>query len=105
MQADKSFNEPRDGQPPTMDGFLADYISVLTDELGRQPTVEEYSQIMTGYTPEQMPVLSAIARGFATFDHWFCDVPTCTYPNRLLLSCRGVVGLCGEHVAPGVVSA
>ena len=37
---------------------------------------------MTGYAPEQMPVLSGIARGFATFDHWFCDVPTCTFPNR-----------------------
>ena len=37
---------------------------------------------MTGYTPEQMPVMSAIARGFATFDHWFCDVPSCTFPNR-----------------------
>ena len=67
---------------PTMDGFVTDYISMLTVELGRQPTVEEYAQIMTGYTPEQMPVLSGIARGFATFDHWFCDVPTCTYPNR-----------------------
>jgi hypothetical protein len=37
---------------------------------------------MTGYTPEQMPVLSTLARGFATFDHWFCEVPSCTFPNR-----------------------
>jgi phospholipase C len=62
LQAENSFNEPRGGEPPTMDGFLADYISMLTVELGRQPTVEEYSQIMTGYTPAQMPVMSAIAR-------------------------------------------
>jgi hypothetical protein len=40
----------------------------------RQPTVEEYSQVVTVYTPEQMPVLSALPRGFPTFDHWFCDV-------------------------------
>jgi phosphoesterase family protein len=26
--------------------------------------------------------MSTVARGFATFDHWFCDVPTCTFPNR-----------------------
>ena len=71
-----------------MDGFVADYISMLTVELGRQPTYEEYAQIMTGYTPEQMPVLSAIARGFATFDHWFCDVPTCTLPQPVVLSRR-----------------
>ena len=37
---------------------------------------------MTGYTPEQMPVMSGLARGFATFDHWFCEVPSCTFTNR-----------------------
>ena len=66
------FNAPADpDQVPTMDGFVADYISAFTAEMGRQPTYDEYSQIMTGYTPEQMPVLSTLARGFATFDHWF----------------------------------
>ena len=82
LQAEHTFNAPRDGQAPTMDGFVTDYISMLMSELGRQPTHDEYAQIMRGYTPEQMPVLSGLARGFATFDHWFCDVPTCTYPNR-----------------------
>ena len=81
LDAEKSVNAPRDGQLPTMDGFVADYISMLTVELGRQPMVEEYSQIMAGYSPAQMPVLSTIARGFATFDHWFCDAPTCTFPT------------------------
>ena len=37
---------------------------------------------MTGYTPEQMPVVSALARGFAVFDHWFCEVPSQTFANR-----------------------
>ena len=65
-----------------MDGFVADYISAFTAEKGRQPTYEEYAQIMTGYTPGQVPVLSAIARGFATFDHWHCEVPSQTFTNR-----------------------
>ena len=65
-----------------MDGFVADYISAFTAEMGRQPTYDEYAQIMTGYTPEQMPVLSTLARGFATFDHWFCEVPSQTFANR-----------------------
>jgi phospholipase C len=65
-----------------MDGFVTDYISMLTGVLGRPPAYDEYPPMMTGYTPQQMPVLSALARGFATFDHWFCDVPTCTCPNR-----------------------
>jgi phospholipase C len=77
------FNAPADpGAVPTMDGFVADYISAFTAEIGRQPLYEEYAQIMTGYTPEQVPVISAIARGFATFDHWHCEVPSQTFTNR-----------------------
>jgi phospholipase C len=76
------YNAPGPGQAPTMDGFVTDYISTLTAELGRQPTYEEYSQVMTGFTPEQIPVLSALARGFGVFDHWFCEVPSQTFTNR-----------------------
>jgi phospholipase C len=76
------WNAPSPGQPPTMDGFVTDYISFFTAETGRQPTYEEYSQIMTGYTPEQVPVLNGLARGFGVFDHWFCEVPSQTFMNR-----------------------
>ncbi len=65
-----------------MSGFVADYISTFTGEIGRQPTYEEYAHIMTGFTPEQVPVLSAIARDFGVFDHWFCEVPSQTFMNR-----------------------
>lgn len=75
-------NAPTPGQIPTMDGFLADYASMLQFEHGRTPTREECSRIMAGYSPDQLPVMSGVARGFATFDHWFCDVPSCTFPNR-----------------------
>ncbi|HEY1914315.1 MAG TPA: alkaline phosphatase family protein [Streptosporangiaceae bacterium] len=67
---------------PAMDGFVADYISTCLAETGQQPGPEVYGQIMTGYTPEQLPVLSALARGFAVFDHWFCEVPSQTFTNR-----------------------
>ena len=76
------YNAPAPGQTPTMDGFVTDYISNFTGELGRQPTYEEYAKIMTGYTPEQVPVLNGLARGFGVFDHWFCEVPSQTLPNR-----------------------
>jgi phospholipase C len=77
------FNAPADPHAaPAMDGFVADYISAFTAEMGRQPRYEEYAQIMTGYTPEQVPVISAVARGFATFDHWHCEMPSQTFTNR-----------------------
>ena len=76
------YNAPEPGQTPTMDGFVTDYISTLTAELGRQPTYDEYSQMMTGFTPEQIPVLNGLARSFGVFDHWFCEVPSQTFMNR-----------------------
>jgi phospholipase C len=77
------YNAPKNPlQAPTMDGFVADYISAFTAEMRRQPTYDEYAQIMTGYTPAQMPVMSALGRGFATFDNWFCEVPSQTFTNR-----------------------
>jgi phospholipase C len=101
FEAGQSFNEPAAGQVPAMDGFVADFISMLMVELGRQPTYQEYAQIMTGYTPEQMPVLSGLARGFATFDHWFCDVPTCTYPNRSFFHAGASSGYVVNMTPPG----
>jgi phospholipase C len=76
------WNEPPAGAVPTMDGFVTDYISTFTGEMGRQPTYEEYAHIMTGCTPEQLPVLNGIARDFGVFDHWFSEVPSQTFMNR-----------------------
>jgi phospholipase C len=76
------WNVPPPGTTPTMDGFVTDYISTFTGEVGRQPTYDEYAHIMTGYTPEQLPVLNGIARDFGVFDHWFCEVPSQTFMNR-----------------------
>jgi phospholipase C len=76
------YNEPPEPRRPTMDGFVTDYISFLTVEFGRQPTYAEYSQIMTGYEPAQVPVISGLARGFGVFDHWFSEVPSQTMANR-----------------------
>jgi phospholipase C len=79
------YNAPAPGQPSTMDGFVTDYISAFTAEIKRQPTYDEYAQIMMGYTPTQLPVTSTLARGFAVFDHWFCEVPSQTFTNRSFL--------------------
>src|ERR1700733_8602735 len=76
------WNAPPPGVTPTMDGFVADYISTFTAEVGRQPTYEEYAHIMTGYTPEQLPVLNGIAGGFGVFAPWFSEVPSQTFMNR-----------------------
>jgi phospholipase C len=71
---------------PTNAGFVTDYSSTLKWE-SRDPswsvlpgTVAD--EIMVMFTPETLPVLSALARGFAVCDQWFASVPTETLPNR-----------------------
>jgi phospholipase C len=93
------WNAPDPGQRPTMDGFVTDYISTFTAEIGRQPTYEEYAQIMTGFTPEQVPVLNGLARGFGVFDHWFCEVPSQTFMNRSFWTAATSSGLTVNHPA------
>jgi phospholipase C len=80
--AAEPWNAPPPGATPTMDGFVTDYISTFTGEVGRQPTYAEYAHIMTGYTPQQLPVLNSVARDFGVFDHWFSEVPSQTFMNR-----------------------
>jgi phospholipase C len=40
------------------------------------------SDIMGAYTPELLPILSGLAKGFAVCDAWHSSVPTETIPNR-----------------------
>ena len=87
------WNAPLPDATPSMDGFVTDYISTFTGEIGRQPTYDEYAHIMTGYTPEQLPVLSGIARDFGVFDHWFSEVPSQTFMNRSFWTAASSSGL------------
>lgn len=56
---------------------------------------------MTGFTPEQVPVLNGLAREFGVFDHWFCEVPSQTMMNRSFwtagTSCGATVNLPVSH--------
>ncbi|MEI3866572.1 alkaline phosphatase family protein [Microbacterium sp. CCNWLW134] len=82
-QMSPPFNAPPPGTAPTMDGFLQDYWNNFTRlRRGTEPTLAEASQIMGGFSPEQLPVLSTLAREFAVFDAWFAGVPSQTYCNR-----------------------
>lgn len=76
------FNAPATGAEPTMEGFVRDYWNDIGRLRGHDPTLDEVSHIMGGFSPEQLPVLSTLAKGFAVFDAWFAAVPSQTYCNR-----------------------
>jgi phospholipase C len=61
-----------------MQGFILNY------ETTKSP---HPNQIMETYTPDQLPVLSALARSYAISDAWFCSVPSQTLCNRAFVHC------------------
>ncbi len=67
---------------PGMNGFVKDYIENYKKTVKRDPTYDQYKQIMGCFVPGAVPVLSTLAKEFAVFDHWFASVPSQTWCNR-----------------------
>jgi phospholipase C len=64
-------------------GFVQNYQNaMLYGAYSFGDTPSNPRSIMKCYTPEQTPVLSALARGFAVLDNYYCSVPSQTLPNR-----------------------
>jgi phospholipase C len=82
---------PASGAIPTMSGFVADFSYTIgwetTDKWSIVPGTVA-SDIMGCFTPQALPVLSALAAGYAVCDRWFASVPTETLPNRAF-ACAG----------------
>ena len=74
------------GQAATGQGYVTNYAYTLgwqSKESGWPivaGTVE--GDIMGCFTPQTLPVLSALATGYAVCDQWFASAPTETMPNR-----------------------
>jgi phospholipase C len=105
---------------PGMQGFIKDFAYTLgwqSQESGWSilpGTVAD--DIMGCFTPEALPVLSALARGYAVCDQWFASAPTETMPNRAFacaatsqghmddkthtFTSPSVFGLLGQHGVP-----
>jgi len=79
---DAPYNAPAPGTPATLTGFVHDYCNNFVATKKRHPTFDEYRVIMDGFGPEQLPVISTLAREFAVYDAWFCAAPTQTFCNR-----------------------
>ena len=62
---------------PTMGGFVDNYM--------RQPAADvpyDPAAVMHYFTPEEIPVLSLLAREFGVSDRWHAPSPCQTWPNR-----------------------
>jgi phospholipase C len=73
--------------PPvaTNSGFVTNFASTLSWEQTAGRSIRPgtvATDIMGMFTPEMLPVLSGLARGYAVCDQWFASAPTETLPNR-----------------------
>jgi phospholipase C len=81
------FGTPAQPTPPTAtnSGFVTNFaITIPWDQQHGRSIVAGTvaADIMGMFTPEALPILSGLARGFAVCDRWFASVPTETMPNR-----------------------
>ncbi|KXU84598.1 phosphoesterase [Caballeronia megalochromosomata] len=70
---------------PTNAGFVEDFENTLQWEGSEGWSILPgtiASNIMGVLTPDMLPVLSGLARGYAVCDHWYASAPTETMPNR-----------------------
>jgi phospholipase C len=79
-------DDPAPGQRPTNNGFIVNFHAAINYDLAHHygdtlPHTAE-TQVMGMYAPETLPIMSALARGYAVCDRWFCSAPTQTIPNR-----------------------
>ena len=79
-------DSPASTARPSNSGFVTSFENAIAYDQthGRPESIPgvKPSDIMGMYDPSVLPVMSALAKGFAVCDAWFSSVPTETYPNR-----------------------
>ena len=83
---------PGGAYPPINNsGFVADYVESPSPEEGKAPN--DFGNIMRCMSPEQLPVLNALAGEFAVCDNWYASMPGPTWPNRFFVHAASSGGL------------
>ena len=75
------------GARPDMSGFALNY--------GTSPEVVGYRDpgaVMHYFTPDQVPVISALAKAFGVCDYWHASAPCQTWPNRFFVHTGTALG-------------
>lgn len=96
-------DQPIPGAIPTMGGFAQNYYDFICHDKTAQkelrkkrglpeiglanlePTEEEIRDIMHCYSPDQVPVITQLARTFGVSDMYHASAPNQTWPNRFFM--------------------
>lgn len=77
---------PVNDGPSPMSGFVDNYLRQK-----KEPPYEA-RQVMHYYRPEQVPIISQLARSYAVCDQWHASAPNQTWPNRFFAHCGSAGG-------------
>jgi phospholipase C len=99
--------------PATNNGFVTNFASTLAWESKQSGQVlpgTTPSQIMGIYTPQILPILSGLAKGYGVCDYWFASAPTETFPNRAFVHMATSQGFVKDkttavYTAPSIYTA
>ena len=78
------FGSPTVSDPaptPGMSGFVKNYLAQAV----KAPGNYDARAVMHYFSPQQVPVISQLARQFAVCDRWFASAPCQTWPNRFFV--------------------
>jgi phospholipase C len=78
--------------PINNQGFIGSYFGLFPVS-GNTPDTLDPQRIMKCFSPDQVPVLTTLARRFAVCDRWFSSMPGPTWPNRFFIHAASSGGL------------
>jgi phospholipase C len=87
-------NPNRPGGQATMCGFAENYANQKAKGIFAPSAVMHY------FTPEQVPVISTLAKAFGVSDRWHASAPCQTWPNRFFAHTGTSLGHVDNHTFP-----
>jgi phospholipase C len=75
---------PSASSPVKNNGFVRSYRDALLTA-SHNPSVDQIAEVMRSFAPDQLPAINQLAAEFCLCDHWFCEVPGPTMPNRMYI--------------------
>src|SRR5262249_5954658 len=97
-----STDDPPPGAVPDNKGFVINFRAAIASDQanhfkdslpGTQP-----ADVVGMYSPEMLPIMSGLAKGYAVCDRWFASAPTQTIPNRAFAAAGTSQGHLDNHV-------
>ena len=75
---------PSAASPIRNNGFVRSYKDALLGA-SHNPSAANIAEVMRSFAPAQLPAINQLATEFCLCDHWFCEVPGPTMPNRMFI--------------------